>query len=213
MAMEEDIRFRDLPPTPFELQTARDLEAVKVNNERERRRRRRANQALGYAEPKPGDKLHVQLDSTLLRRGRAGLRLERGRRVTVEVVDMEPEELALAQLNGRLVVSVDGAEQIIEDTSLHKASDPATTFEDRAQLEARNQELEQELQLARAEMKRMREARQAAGDSKQGEPARLQAAARARTGETEPQFGATTPAAAPRPPAAPATREPDKKDK
>lgn len=206
----------ELPPTLHEQQMMRDREVMSLNAERERRRLYEANRAAGHPTPRVGDKLHVQLDSSVSRRGRAGIRFERGKRITLEIVDVDENGCVqglpirtdrdghplpnlngtpLAQLQrdmGLLIISVEGAEAIYEDSALHKSTyADSSSFEDMTALAQRNAQLEEELQLARVENKKLREARQAAGESKQGEPARLQAAAKAKTADTTPEFGST----------------------
>lgn len=196
-----------LTPTLYEQEQQRNAIIIKENDRRERIRIRRDNAARGFDQPKPGDKLHVQLDGSAgVRRTRAGIKFERGVRVTVEVVDMSEEDVRDAQA-GRLspaelaklpdestrewaarvrvqernVVSVYGAEQILEDSALHIYQHaPAADEEALEALRARNLQLEEEIRAShadRAELARLRrEARMNAPDTNDGRPTRLRAA-------------------------------------
>src|SRR4051812_47036980 len=118
-------RLADLPPTQFQMENERHRLTVNENNERERLRLREANEKAGWPEPEPGDVLYIQLDGTLVHRNRAGLRFERGQRTAVVVIEGEEQEVRAKQQagyteRGMSVVSIYGAELLIEDKSFHK---------------------------------------------------------------------------------------------
>lgn len=186
----------DLPPTPFELEQERHAITTQQNELRERLRLREANEAKGHAEPKPGDKLHVQLDGSVTRRGRAGIRFERGARVELEVIDGTEEDVAAKQRAGAAVVSVLGAERIFEDTALHVFSAPMSPDEVE-DLRAAKAAVEEELRVTRAERDeltaKVRAARMSAPDSPDGRPTRLAAAAKVKA-EAQTSAPATAPA-------------------
>jgi hypothetical protein len=203
--------LEDLPPTLFEQAAERDRIITESNERRERIRLRRANKQAGYKEPAPGDTLHVQLDNTVTKRTRGGIRFERGHRRTIKVVEETGDALLELQRSGHDVTDVYGAERILEDAALHVYS-TATVDRDADELAARNAQLEEELRLERAEheslKKRLREARQAAPASSDGAPTRLQAAAKVRDEAGVPQFGATTEPMGDNPQQGPAPRAP-----
>lgn len=184
----------DLPPTPFELEQERHAITTKQNEVRERLRLRQANKAKGHDEPKPGDVLHVQLDGSVSRRGRAGIRFERGARVELKVIEGTEEEVAAEQRAGKAVISVLGAERIFEDSALHVFSTPMSADEV-ADLRAANLALEEELRETKAERDelsaKMRQARMSAPESPDGRPTRL-AAAREVKAKAEASAAATT---------------------
>lgn len=178
-----DDLYKDLPPTQFELEQQRHLVVTAQNEERERRRRRRANRTKGHPVPKVGEMLYVSIDRTLPRRTRAGIRFERGQRLDVTVVDASDDEIEARQRAGQRVINLDGAEKLYEDTSLNVFSTPAVELE-AAELRQKNEALEEEVTLMRAELARVKEVRaaRAAAESKAGEPARLNAARAAQGG-------------------------------
>jgi hypothetical protein len=182
----------DLPPTLHEQEVARNRVVIRANERRERARVRAANAKRGFSEPTPGDTLFVQLDGSITRRTRSGVRFERYTRIEVQVVEGTEEEVKAKQVakvaSGGVVdfVSVLGAEYIIEDMALHVYESPAATA-DVQELERRKAAVEEELKVSRAENARLQEAlrkerkaRQSAVDTGTGAPNRLQAAAAAR---------------------------------
>lgn len=198
-----DIRPEDIPPTHYELEEARHALVRKQDAARERLRLRRSNQAKGFREPRPGDKLHVQLDNTIPRRSRAGLRFERGPRYTVEIVHvvddpetsslkdgamlvMTPDELKANQAAGRHFVDVVGAELLLDDAAFHKFQVPMSDDDiealKRSNADQQRKLSDQSAELAamRAELATLRAARAAAPDSKSGRPDRLNAQRAAR---------------------------------
>lgn len=185
----------ELPPTPFELEQRRHQITLAQNDERERRRLRKANQANGHDEPTPGTVLHVQLDGSVTRRNRAGIRFERNTRVPVLVVEGDEFEIAARRGRGEMVVSVQGAEQIYADTALHVFGQ-ASSDADVDTLRSQKDTLEEELRVMRSENDalnaRIKAARLAAPESTDGRPTRLRAAAAARGGTEGPpaEFGA-----------------------
>lgn len=169
----------DLPPTMYEIEQQRHAIVTAQNERRERLRLRRANQAKGHDEPTHGTVLHVQLDGSVSKRNRAGIRFERGQRVAVNVLDVPDEEIAARQAQGQAVVNVYGAERILEDTSLHVFEAPATE-EDVDALKRHASDLQHQLDTERArsaELQAMvRQARMSAKDLGDGKPSRLNAA-------------------------------------
>jgi hypothetical protein len=169
-----DVSDQDLPPTEFEREEARHRIVTEQNLKRDRIMRRRRNKEAGYPRaPMPGDKLYVSVERSLQRRSRAGLRFERGQPQAVEVVALSDEDVLKEQKAGKYVVNPYGADMIIEDTSLILARGPQAASDDVVE---RNAQLEEELQLARAELKKLRDARANAPESTDGKPSRLPAA-------------------------------------
>lgn len=182
--MNDRFDDQDLPPTFFEIEQRRHDEVNKQNARRERMRLRRDNAAAGHDEPKHGDVLHVQLDGGVtVKRNRAGIRFERGQRHQIKVVDRPDSEVAAMQRSGASVVTIEGAERILEDSSLHVFNSPAD-MDTLSELQSVKSQLEEELRVTRAENAElaaaMRAARQSAKDPGDGSPARLQAAAAAK---------------------------------
>jgi hypothetical protein len=190
-----------LPMTPYAIDQLRNQRITEINLKRERFRLRRANQAKGFDEPRVGQIYFVQLDGTVSARTRGsvelpdgtrirGIRFERNRRVEVEVVSDE-EFLSIKATNpGALVVTVHGAEQILEDTALHVFETPLSEA-DVEELHRKNAALEEEVRTTRDDNSRLRtalaemKAGRAAPDSPTGAPSKLAARAAARTaGET-----------------------------
>lgn len=194
----------ELPPTPFEIQEMQHAKVRRENAIRERRRLRQANAEKGFEEPVPGSVLHVQLDGSVSRRTRAGIRFEKGKRVGVLVVDADQAKIvevtkkleAGVQVAGELadaileakakgfyVTSPEGAERIIEDDSLHVYEQPMSE-QDAGELKAQLETKESENKALREEVTRLqgalRAARMGAKDSGDGAPVRLQAAAKVR---------------------------------
>jgi hypothetical protein len=184
--------LEDLPPTPFEVDTERHRIVTEQNARRERIRLRKANAKKGFAEPKVGEVLHIQLDGTITRRTRGGVRFERGQRIPVTVVDMDPDRLRQAQMSGQSVTDIAGAERIIEDTMLHVYRSAGGSA-DQSATEAKLAAVEEELRITRADLARAREARMEAIDKGDGSPARLAAARKvaAAAGKPPAAAGAT----------------------
>lgn len=176
-----DIRIEDLPPTPFEIEQARHARVTQDNNLRERYRVRRANQARGFDEPTIGRTYHIQLDGSVTRRTRSGMRFERNRRVELTVVSDEDFAAAKARSPEAPVVTVLGAEYIIEDSALHVYETPLSDV-DVDELKRSHAALEEEVRLTREDNTRLRAqlaeraARMSAPESSDGRPARLPAA-------------------------------------
>lgn len=174
-----------LPMTPFEIEQLRHQIVSDINAKRERFRLRAANQAKGFDEPKVGQTYHVQLDGSISRRQRGGLRFERGARVEVKVVSDADFEKIKANAPDAPVVTVHGAERIIEDTAFHVFDRPME--EDAERLRQHNAQLVAELEAARedaAELRRAMEvmkARRAAPESPEGKPTKLAAQAAVRS--------------------------------
>jgi len=155
-------------------QAARHQKIIDDNEARTRANRAAANRARGLPAPVVGSKLFVSCVRGIPRRGRAGLRFDPSARREVEVVDLEPPELAARQATGASVVDVDGAERILEDESLIVYKVQAQGEDgDKAQLTAENAELRAQLAAAR---------RNAPADPGDGSSARLKAAQKARDG-------------------------------
>lgn len=201
---EREMDLDDLPPTLYEIEQRRfDLE-TRRNHKRERIRIRRDNDKKGHAEPVPGTTLYVQLDGSVTKRNRSGIRFERGQQVSVTVIDADDAETKAQQETGKLVVNVYGAERILEDSALHVYAQP-TVEHDVEALKTRNSALEEELRVTRADRdelhKTIRDARMGAKDAGDGKPARLQAAAAARAAAAQTsapttehsEFGAPAP--------------------
>jgi hypothetical protein len=169
------------PPAPIyppewihpEDQAARHAKIIEDNEARTRANRAAANRARNLPAPVVGSKMFVTCVRGIPRRGRAGLRFDPIARREVEVVDLEPAELAARQLAGASVVSVDGAEQILEDESLIVYKVQAHGEDDKAQLTAENAELRAQLAAAR---------RNAPADPGDGSSSRLKAAQKTREG-------------------------------
>jgi hypothetical protein len=201
--MPTDTELDDLPPTPFELEQLRNAKVTRDNEKREMVRVRRANQAKGFAAPKVGQTYHVQLDSSISRRSRSGTRFEKNHRVAVTVVTNEEFEAAKARSATAPVVTVLGAEYILEDDALHVFEAPMSDHDVDA-LRQRNVELEDEARTAREDNARLRQqlaeraARMSAPESTEGRPTRIPAAQAARAAaagkapapETPHDFGA-----------------------
>lgn len=174
-----------LPMTQFEIDQLRHTLVNEINEKRERHRLRSANAAKGHKEPKVGEKLHVQLDSSITRRTRAGMRFEKGSRVMLTVVSDEDYAAAKAKSDIAPVVTVFGAERILEDTALHVFESPATD-NDVAELRKQNEQLEADLRAAQdqnADLRRAMDAMRArrdAPESTDGKPTKLPAQAAAR---------------------------------
>jgi hypothetical protein len=201
--IQESFTGDDLPPTPFEIEERRHQIISAQNALRERRRLRANNQANGHDEPQPGMTLHIQLDGSVNRRGRAGLRFEKGQRMSVTVVDASDDEVAAMQRSGKAVVNIYGAERLLEDTALH-VYPTAMTEEDIGDLKAKNAALEEELRVSNEERSKLREAmraaRMAAEDKGDGRPVRMQAAkaAAAAVASTSAAAPGAKPGAAPK---------------
>jgi hypothetical protein len=155
-------------------QAARHQKIIEDNEARTRANRAAANRARGLPAPVVGNKMFVTCVRGIPRRGRAGLRFDPIARREVEVVDLEPAELAARQLAGASVVDVDGAERILEDESLivYKVAGQGVDG-DKAQLAAENAELRAQLAAAR---------RNAPPDPGDGSSSRLKAAQKTRDG-------------------------------
>jgi hypothetical protein len=201
-----------LPMTPFAIEELRHARIRELNSMRERYRLRRANQKKGFDEPKVGQTYHVQLDGSVTRRSRGsdpafpgvpGVRFERNKRVTVTVVSDEEYGEIKARDRDAPVVTVHGADRILEDDALHVFETPVTDLDldtlvqerddARAALEQQQQE-NARLQQAIAAMKARREA----PESTDGRPTKLpaQAAAKATAQTSAPTSPAGKPAAA-----------------
>lgn len=192
--MSTPMTLENLPPTPFELEQQRHTMTLAQNELRERLRLRQANQAKGFPEPKPGDVLYVQLDGSVSRRTRAGIRFEKGVQIEVKIVD--DARVAELRASGRIVASVAGAERIIEDSSLHVYRQ-SMSADDIDALRRKHAAVEEELKATRSErdalQAALRTARMEAKDAGDGKPSRLAAAAKVRaTAEATPSgdFGA-----------------------
>lgn len=180
--------FDDLEPTEYEKQEHRHR-LVTADNERRVRVMRARSNRRNHSEipaPKVGTTYYVSLARGLIRRNRAGVKFEAGVRVEVKVVDGDEAELRQKNHAGATpaLVTINGAEEIIEDDALTIYPRPELADEDvtNALLEARarNAALEQELKTTRAEAAQLREARMNAKDEGDGKPARLMAQAQAR---------------------------------
>jgi hypothetical protein len=156
-------------------QAARHQKIIEDNEARTRANRAAANRAANLPAPVVGSKLFVTCVRGIPRRGRAGLRFDPVARREVEVVDLSPAELAVAQAQGHSVVDVDGAERILEDSSLivYKTTGPGEDSNDAAHLRAENADLKAQLAAAR---------RNAPPDPGDGSSARLKAAQKTRDG-------------------------------
>jgi hypothetical protein len=206
----------DLPPTPFEQEQLRNAKISRDNERRERVRVRRANQAKGFAAPRIGQTYHVQLDSSITRRSRSGTRFEKNTRISVEVVSDEDYAAAKAKNAAAPVVTVLGAEYILEDDALHvfEAPDPG---HDSEVLRQRNADLEAEAAVIREDNARLRaqlaerSARMNAPESTDGRPTRIPAAQAARASATTAKPAANAPTTPAADFGAPATTEPEKK--
>lgn len=213
-------KLSDLPPTPFELDQERHRLVIEDNNVRERYRVREANAEKGWDEPKPGEVIYVQLDGTLVHRNRSGLRFERNQRIAVVVIEGTEQQVRAKQQagyteRGMQVVSIYGADLIIQDTSLHKYKGPMAP-DDIDSLKRDNAAKDEALRLAQEQLRQlqaqMSEARRGAAPSRDGRPSKLnaQAAAAAAAGTTpgavasksaelgltegeEPEFGGAPP--------------------
>lgn len=168
-------------------QAERHRQITLDNEARTRDRRASDNRRRGIPAPAVGDTLYVTTARGVVRRGRAGLRFVEKAKATVEVVDLGAAELAARQLAGASVVSIDGAEEILADTSLlvHTSSTALTDPDAAAAAIARAAELEISLATLRAELAEAR--RQAPPDPGDGTSSRLKAAAKVREADT---FGA-----------------------
>lgn len=194
-----------LPMTPFAIDQLRHSRMTAINEKRERLRLRRSNDKKGFEEPKVGQVYFVQLDGSITRRSRGrdprwdypGIRFERNKRVEITVVSDEDYEKTKSNTPDANVVTVHGAELIIEDGALHVFETPMSS-EDIGEIRQRNTELEEELQLARAEVAKLRQAaaemkaRREAPDSPEGKPNKLAAARAERVAgaSTGNEFGA-----------------------
>lgn len=185
------------PLTAFEVEQLRHTRINSENDSRERRRLRKANRAKGFDEPAIGKKYWVQLDSSVPRRTRAGMRFERNQRVELTVVADDEFDQAV---EGAAVITVIGAEHLIEDSAFHVTERPEGA-EDIDQLKLSRDQAIDKANHAEREGKRLREenarlaaamaamkAGRAAPESKSGEPTKLGARAAAR-GDTTPEFG------------------------
>lgn len=151
----------------------------------------KSNRSKGRARPRAGDVLHVTLGRGLARRSRAGCtfgRLPGGASHSVTVLGDPHEDVLARQKKGELVVTLHGAEMLLDDDCLvvHGEAVSADIETERA---ARKQ-VEVELAAARAELAALREARMNAPESKDGRPSRLpaaRAAAAAAAGAADPR--------------------------
>lgn len=194
--------IRDLKPTQYELDERRNKLVNAENAIREAKRVYDANRAAGHPVPEDGDKWMVALDSKVARRSRSGLQFERDQRLPVEVLDLPEDEIKARQANGERVVSLMGAEYILEDSALYviQGADDDRKVAELEAAHAKIAELEEELRLSRSEQAQLdakkRQARQSAPESPTGAPTRLQAA-RAVEGETPSAEASASPAATP----------------
>ena len=217
-----------LPMTPFAIDELRHARIRELNDKRERNRLRRANAKRGFDQPKVGQTYHIQLDGSITRRSRGadpafpgvpGIRFERNKRVEVTVVSDDEFQDVKSRHPETPVVTVHGAERILEDDALHVFEAPMT--------DADVEQLTQERDSARSDLKLQTEenarlnalvaemrARRNAPESKDGQPTKLpaQQAARAAAAQT------SAPAAKPVAPVAPGSAtandfggEPEKK--
>lgn len=192
-----------LPMTPFEIDQLRHVMVNEMNAKRERFRIRAANDRRGFKEPKIGQELHVQLDSSISRRTRAGMRFEKSARLTLTVVSDDEYAAAKAINAAAPVITVLGAEQIFEDTALHTFEAPMSDA-GVAELRAKAEDLERQLAAEReshastARALEVMKARRAAPESTDGKPNKLAAQAAARAGDAQtsapaPKAGAPAP--------------------
>ena len=190
------------PMTPFEIEQLRHEKVTATNIAKERIRLRKANAKKGFDEPTVGQKYHVQLDGSVHRRGRSGVRFERGATVEITVVSDDEHAEIKARAPDAPVVTVEGAERIIEDTALHVFERPPAA-DDLDALRRSHAAVEEELRASRADAAKLRQAiaemtaRRNAPESTDGKPAKLQAQAAARAAAPAAQASApATPAAA-----------------
>lgn len=146
------------------------------------------NRRKGHAEPKVGDRMYVVLaDRSIKRRSRASVLFTPDRRTCVVVAD-DPVRMVAPEGSGiDAYVTPDQAEQILGDGALVVHAMAASEVDARADRQKVAQ-LEAELRVERAELARLRSARQAADDPGDGSPGRLKAAAKAR-GAAPDDFG------------------------
>ncbi len=144
------------------------------------------NRAAGLPEPRPGDRLYVQLQVGIPARSRAGVVFVQNKRTVVEVVDSDASAEDRKPGSGvDACVTPAQAEEILADTALSVGARSSTEVDGaklRAQLdrvEAENQKLRQQI----------RDARMNAKDGGDGRPSRLDAARRAREGAQKPGEG------------------------
>lgn len=157
-----------------EEQAARQAEIMAANERRDRQRIAAKNRAAGHAKPEPGDRLYVTTMRGIPRRGRAGIRFSQEARTELLVVDNDLDKRGDIPAGG-VIVTVDGAEEILHDDALNVSTRPATEVE---AADLRSQLADRDSQLAgmRAELAALRrEARQSATPDPAGGPARLRA--------------------------------------
>lgn len=144
------------------------------------------NRAAGLPEPKPGDRLYVQLQVGITQRSRAGVVFQANRRTVVEVVEADsPPEDRRPESGVDACVTPAQAEEILEDTALSVGARSGGEV-DGAKLRAQVERLEAENQKLRT---KIRDARMNAKDSGDGKPVRLQAARAAGEGGEGDGFG------------------------
>lgn len=190
-----------LPMTPFAIDQLRHERVAQLNEKRERFRLRRANQKKGFDEPKVGQTYHVQLDGSISRRTRGsvlledgtripGVRFEKNARVRVTVLSDEECRDVKARAPDAAVVTVMGAERILEDGALHVFEGPMDDA-DVENLKSKNLQLEEELKATRDDHARLTralaemKARRDAPESAEGKPTKLAAQRAVRTGAAE----------------------------
>jgi len=165
--------------TDIEIQAEKDQRILSENLARSRARLARDNRKAGQPEPRAGMVMHVRVANGLKRRTRGGLKFSGATSIPVEVTELDDFDVAERQRAGKNVVNVAGAEAILADDALIVRPD-SHGGEDVAAERARADAAEKELSELKSELAKLRAARQAAPESSEGRPTRLQAAARAR---------------------------------
>lgn len=159
-------------PTPEE-QQARVEKSRAEDAIRQVAKRAARNRAAGLPEPKPGDRLYVQLQIGITTRSRAGVVFRAHTRTVVEVVDPEsPPEERQVEPGVDAYVTPAQAEEILEDTALTVGARSGSEV-DGAKLRAQVDRLEAENKGLRD---KIRAARMGAKDVGDGAPSRLNAA-------------------------------------
>jgi len=159
-------------PTPEE--QAAQVEKARADDVLNQIAKRAArNRKAQLPEPKPGDRLYVQLQVGIAQRSRAGVVFQARKRTVVEVVEADaPPDGRCPGVGVDACVTPAQAEEILEDTALSVGARSGGEV-DGAKLRDENERLMAENNEMRA---KLREARMNAKDSGDGKPARLAAA-------------------------------------